>query len=347
MNSYARNVLFLINIGNVLLHALRYYLSNIRQQTKYFCTAVVTTLGSSMEMISRCLDVTIYISSYTAAKNVTIKCSANGTQLHEICLFMDGHVIKTENDSPLMHKIDIVTESDGGSYKCTATDRFNLTKQSETKVLNYYPPEYVDYITVAPGENATIAPVVLANPNEVTYQWITELNDTDTDPRTFTFKASDVVGTNYTVTVNATNNIGSAIKLIEVLSVDYCVSSPCGNKGTCISANFEFTCECKPGYSGRYCENSVNSTSLTIGMLFVGGIIVGAFGTVIGGLIGYTRIKRKAQIGKRSANQRQNLDTYMDYVVDDPTAGNKDQTYQDLQHREEETAHVNAMPRKK
>ncbi|XP_033122512.1 uncharacterized protein LOC117121414 isoform X3 [Anneissia japonica] len=322
MNSYARNVLFLINIGNVLLHALRYYLSNIRQQTKYFCTAVVTTLGSSMEMISRCLDVTIYISSYTAAKNVTIKCSANGTQLHEICLFMDGHVIKTENDSPLMHKIDIVTESDGGSYKCTATDRFNLTKQSETKVLNYY-----------------------------------------TDPRTFTFKASDVVGTNYTVTVNATNNIGSAIKLIEVLSVDYCVSSPCGNKGTCISANFEFTCECKPGYSGRYCENSVNKgtnrqeecepktelrcTSLTIGMLFVGGIIVGAFGTVIGGLIGYTRIKRKAQIGKRSANQRQNLDTYMDYVVDDPTAGNKDQTYQDLQHREEETAHVNAMPRKK
>ncbi|XP_033117484.1 uncharacterized protein LOC117117318 [Anneissia japonica] len=211
-------------------------------------------------------DVMIDISSYTAAKNVTIECSANASPLPVVNLFKDGNVIKKiENNLRLTHKIDIVTESDGGSYKCTATDRLNFTKQSDTKVLNYY--------------------------------------------------------------------------------VDYCVSNPCGNRGTCRPTNFEFTCECEQGYSGRYCENSIYGTSLTIGMLFVG-IIVGAFG-VIGGLIGYTRIKRKAQIGKRSADQRQNLDTYMEYVVDDPTAGNKDQTYQDLQHREEETTYVNAIPRKK
>ncbi|XP_033096715.1 neuronal cell adhesion molecule-like [Anneissia japonica] len=280
----------------------------------------------------------IDISSCTAAKNVTIECSANGSPLPVVNLFKDGHVIKT-NNLRLTYKIDIVTESDGGSYKCKAKNRAG-SKESETTVLNYYPPEYVDYITVAPSENVTIAPDILANP-EFTCQWITELNDTDTDPTTFTFKASDVVGTNYTIIVNATNNIGSAIKSFKVTvsSVDYCVSNPCGNKGTCIPANFAFTCECEQGYSGRYCENSIYGTSLTIGMLFVG-IIVGAFG-VIGGLIGYTRIKRKAQIGKRSANQRQNLDTYMDYVGDDGP------TYQDLQHREEETTYVNAMPRKK
>ncbi|XP_033106718.1 fibropellin-3-like, partial [Anneissia japonica] len=167
----------------------------------------------------------IDISSYTAAKNVTIECSANGNPLPVINLLKDGDVIKTENNSHLTYKIDIVTERDGGSYKCTAKNGAG-SKESETTILNYY--------------------------------------------------------------------------------VDYCVSNPCGNRGTCRPANFEFTCECQQGYSGRYCENSIYCTSLTIGMLFVG-IIVGAFG-VIGGLIGYTRIKRKAQIGKRSANQRQNLD---------------------------------------
>ncbi|XP_033122677.1 hemicentin-2-like, partial [Anneissia japonica] len=278
---------------------------------RYKCTAknIAGSKESETTVLNYYLyDVMIDISSYTAAKNVTIECLVNGSLLTVVNLIKDGYIIKTENNLRLTYKIDIVTESDGGSYKCTATNRAG-SKESETTVLNYYPPEYVDYITVAPGENVTIAPDILSNPNEVTYQWITELNDKDTDPTTFTFRASDVVGTNYAITVKATNNIGSATKSFKVTvsSVDYCVSNPCGNKGTCIPANFAFTCECEQGYSGRYCESSIYSTSLTIGILFVG-IIVGAFGTVIGGLIGYTRIKRKAQIGKRSANQRQNLD---------------------------------------
>ncbi|XP_033112558.1 uncharacterized protein LOC117113358 [Anneissia japonica] len=86
------------------------------------------------------------------------------------------------------------------------------------------------------------------------------------------------------------------------------------------------------------CSVCSSSTSLTIGMFFVG-IIVGAFG-VIGGLIVYTRIKQKTKIDKRSTDKSKQ-DTYMDFTADRPTAGNENQTYQDLQYREEETAYVN------
>ncbi|XP_033099032.1 neural cell adhesion molecule 2-like [Anneissia japonica] len=251
-------------------------------------------------------DVMIDINSNTTAENVTITCSANGSPSPMINLNKDDVDIKTENDSFLTYKIDNVTKSDGGSYKCKATNNVG-NKYSGTIVLNYFKPEVTldkEVVTIAPGGSNTITAKVSANPNDITYKWTIDPenyatiipHDDVTDPfsSTITIMASESTkdSTEYTVRVEVTNNIGSTTQ--QAKGIDYCVSSPCENEGTCIPANFEFTCECKQGYSGRYCESDVstssNCTSLTIGIFFVG-MIVGAFG-VIGGLISYTKIKQ-------------------------------------------------------
>ncbi|XP_033102537.1 roundabout homolog 2-like [Anneissia japonica] len=293
----------------------------------------------------------------TEGNNVTFNCSVNANPIPTITLLKDDTEVKSETSSNLTYKLYSVDKRNGGNYKCKASNMAG-TSTSPIKVLDVqYSPDITlpDNMTVAPGGNAFIEPNVLANPDDITYQWITDppgIDNVDSNPATFTFKVPNVVDTNYTITVTATNSIGSTTESVMVIvaGVDYCISSPCENEGNCIPPYSEFTCECKPGYSGRYCENVYSgaacssSTSLTIGMFFVG-IIVGAFG-VIGGLIGYTRIKQKAQIDKRSTDKKKQ-DTYMDYMADRSIAGNENQTSQDLQHRDEETVYVNVKPGKR
>ncbi len=40
---------------------------------------------------------------------------------------------------------------------------------------------------------------------------------------------------------------------IHVLDLDECNSSPCENGGTCMDGAGQFTCQCKPGYTGDTC----------------------------------------------------------------------------------------------
>ncbi|XP_033112557.1 roundabout homolog 2-like [Anneissia japonica] len=330
-----------------------------RNGGNYKCKAsnMAGTSTSPMKVLDVQFTIDVIPNPVTEGNNVTFTCFVNANPILTITLLKDDTEVKSETSSNLTYKLYSVDKRNGGNYKCKASNIAG-TSTSPIKVLDVqYLPEITlpDNMTVTPGGNAFIEPNILANPDDITYQWITDppgIDDVDSNPATFTFKVPNVVDTNYTITVTATNSIGSTTEsvIVIVAGVDYCISSPCENEGNCIPPYSEFTCECKPGYSGRYCENVYSgaacssSTSLTIGMLFVG-IIVGAFG-VIGGLIGYTRIKQKAQIDKRSTDKKKQ-DTYMDYMTDRSIAGNENQTYQDLQHRDEETAYVNVKPGKR
>ena len=38
------------------------------------------------------------------------------------------------------------------------------------------------------------------------------------------------------------------------LEYNNCVDNNCTNGATCIDGNDEYSCKCKPGYTGRFCE---------------------------------------------------------------------------------------------
>ncbi|XP_033099036.1 uncharacterized protein LOC117102741 isoform X2 [Anneissia japonica] len=214
-------------------------------------------------------DVVININSNTSAENVTITCSANGSPPPIIILIKDDDVIKTENNAVLTYEIDNVTQSDRGSYKCTASDSVG-SKHSRTIVLNYFKPEVTldKEVTIAPGGSKTITARVSANPNDITYKWTIdpENNDiiisnddvTDTDPfsSTITIMASESAedSTEYTVTVEVTNNIGSATQQANINVNDPCTVEPCENGGTCNIVNEGYNCSCTDDFLGFNCS---------------------------------------------------------------------------------------------
>ncbi|XP_033099039.1 Down syndrome cell adhesion molecule-like protein 1 homolog isoform X5 [Anneissia japonica] len=388
-------------------------------------------------------DVVININSNTSAENVTITCSANGSPPPIIILIKDDDVIKTENNAVLTYEIDNVTQSDRGSYKCTASDSVG-SKHSRTIVLNYFKPEVTldKEVTIAPGGSKTITARVSANPNDITYKWTIdpENNDiiisnddvTDTDPfsSTITIMASESAedSTEYTVTVEVTNNIGSATQQANINVNDPCADKPCQNGATCLVVGGGYNCSCTKDFSGLNCSKLTttfvpttpdcgcenggtcadgkcicpkgfkgpkceekDTNVIVIMFATLGGcvVLVGiSFGghhvyksknskkpsndptsdpvvpqgdvemkqpdsnsdlkryAASGGHL-YTQVsfedKKKKPDSDNGSNKPTAVDTYMDYVP----AGNENRIYQDLQHREEETAYVNAMPRKK
>ncbi|XP_033096170.1 neurocan core protein-like isoform X2 [Anneissia japonica] len=323
-------------------------------------------------------------------ESVMCVCSVNAEPDPTIILYKDEALIKTEITKNLAYNIDNVTRSDGGNYKCVASNIAG-TDTSQVKQLDVqYKPEFglANEDTVGHDEQYVIKLEISANPSDVTYQWTTDpsgIEDVDTNPATFTVNVPDVNVTVFTIRVDVANSIGLTSKSIKIIvRASPCADEPCGNGGTCSVVEEGYNCRCTDHFHGLNCTNCIykdgcdldkgdmyysdgngvcgcycggcrqfdkntnrcetvcsvcsSSTSLTIGMLFVG-IIIGAFG-VIGGLIVYTRIKQKTKIDKRSTDKSKQ-DTYMDFTADRPTAGNENQTYQDLQYREEETAYVN------
>ena len=57
--------------------------------------------------------------------------------------------------------------------------------------------------------------------------------------------------------------------LLIFFTVDICVPNPCENDGTC-SEGYEpssFMCNCKPGYTGEKCEESIGKILLDFYLL--------------------------------------------------------------------------------
>ncbi|XP_033112821.1 polyamine oxidase 7-like isoform X2 [Anneissia japonica] len=134
---------------------------------------------------------------------------------------------------------------------------------------------------------------------------------------------------------NNTGNLQGALESgkREGLKIYNCIYS-----SSCKQWKTGTKCGCKSGVAegtnrqGKYGQenatSSSNSTSLTIGIFFVG-MIVGTFGVgLIVGFISYKKIKQKAQVDKGSTDKKM-PHTYMDYVAVRPTAGSQNQTYQD------------------
>ena len=46
-----------------------------------------------------------------------------------------------------------------------------------------------------------------------------------------------------------------------VVDVNECNSNPCKNGGTCTDRVNEYTCKCRPGYSGSNCKTSKSETN--------------------------------------------------------------------------------------
>lgn len=44
-----------------------------------------------------------------------------------------------------------------------------------------------------------------------------------------------------------------------ISEIDHCTSTPCLNNGTCSSRNGTFDCTCSKGWTGRMCEQGINS----------------------------------------------------------------------------------------
>ena len=40
--------------------------------------------------------------------------------------------------------------------------------------------------------------------------------------------------------------------------IDYCKSTPCQNKGTCLTHHDSYKCVCQNGFTGSHCETNVN-----------------------------------------------------------------------------------------
>ncbi|XP_071958659.1 uncharacterized protein [Antedon mediterranea] len=264
-------------------------------------------------------SLTIGVNNNITAQNVIITCSGNvvGNPVPDINLYRDSPIILTQTTLPLTYTIATVSENDGGIYRCEA----NNTAGTVTNK-----PIFEQYIyTVGPDEKYVITADVNANPQDVTYVWSSDdVNDTDTNPATFTFIASSVEdNTIYEISVIATNLIGSITKTMWIaVSATNQIESTNSAKITIPSME-------------KTVEPCNSNTGLIIGMLFVG-IFIGAVGLYIGYII-HNKIKKKSLAEKQDTDKKKQ-DTYMDYVGD---TGEQNQTYQDLQHKEEESAYVN------
>ncbi|XP_033124592.1 CD166 antigen homolog [Anneissia japonica] len=228
----------ILTISNTLLSDSGYYK----------CTVVDSSFYSNSDFASLTVqyldEIMIDVSSYTDERNVIITCSVNGYPIPQMELYKDDTIIMTET-TKLIYMIDIITESDGGSYKCNASNIVDV-KTSEI-VLDYYAPviTFVRDVIVGPGEDIVAAPKVSANPNDITYKWVTNppgINDTDNDTATFTFRVAEVVGTNYTITVTVTNSIGSATNSVKITVQNPCVDDPCGYNNICEVIERGYSC---------------------------------------------------------------------------------------------------------
>ncbi|XP_071958605.1 cell adhesion molecule CEACAM6-like [Antedon mediterranea] len=252
-----------------------------------------------------------FLTLVTEGDEVVMTCVVDSSP-EAMCNFIkDGDVLP--HDGSCTFTIPSASRADDGSYECEADNGVGNKQKSDNRNLEVqYKPDkdIANDQTVPPGETFTITSTVTANPSDVTYLWTTDLpgNEDSVNYRpTFTLKVSEteVDGTIYLVNITVTNIIGS----------------------TTDSANITI--------SETTAESCNDTTGLTIGMFFVG-IILGVLGFYIAEIT-HNKIKKKALSKEQDADKRKQ-DTYMDYGGD---TGEQNQTYQDLQHKVEESAYVN------
>lgn len=46
------------------------------------------------------------------------------------------------------------------------------------------------------------------------------------------------------------------------INVDECVNNTCKNGASCIDGIAEYSCKCRTGYTGDYCETEINECEL-------------------------------------------------------------------------------------
>ncbi|XP_071955500.1 uncharacterized protein [Antedon mediterranea] len=267
--------------------------------------------------------VTISSTSNDTAIVVTCSGSVDGNPVPNIKLYKDG-IIQEQSALPLTYIISSVTENDKGIYMCEVYNTAFLTNSS---ILELHKPtiETVENDSVEPSVAYVIAPDIQANPQEVTYVWSSDdVNDIDTNPATFTFTSSMVVGTVHNISLKATNLIGSTSKKVRITVSESSKQS-------------------------EHNKDVSDSKGLVIGMFFVG-VFVGAIG-----LYTYNTIRKKKfaekqdtvtrkqdrKLPEKQGTENRNQDTYMEYMGD---SGTDNQTYQDLQHTVQESAYENVKP---
>ncbi|XP_071957891.1 uncharacterized protein [Antedon mediterranea] len=290
----------------------------------YRCEAnnSVGSVTSNTITLDYYLTGTITIRSTSNDTTIVFNCSGSvdGNPSPDIILHKDGDIIRQQSTLPIIYTISSPTESDAGHYMCEANNTAFSTRSS---VLELYKP-ILEENTVGPGDNYVVTFDGEANPQQVTYVWsIDGVVDPDANSATFTFTASMEVGTVHEITVIVTNLIGSTSKTIRITVSATNIESTTNSAKTTMPST-----ETTVGPSN-------SNTGLIIGMLFVG-IIIGAVGFYIWQII-YNKIRKKSLSEKQDTDKRKQ-DTYMDYVGE---SSGPNQTYQDLQHKVEESAYVN------
>ena len=54
------------------------------------------------------------------------------------------------------------------------------------------------------------------------------------------------------------------LNLSNSVDVDECITRPCFNGGTCQNLFGSYSCTCKPGFTGKRCENGESKKSKTL-----------------------------------------------------------------------------------
>ncbi|XP_071956016.1 uncharacterized protein [Antedon mediterranea] len=190
----------------------------------YRCEAsnTVKTVSSNTLRLAYYLTGSVTINSTSNDTAIVVTCSGqiDGIPVPIIKLYKDGNIIQEQSALPLTYIIRSITENDDGSYTCAVSNTAVSTKSS---VLELHKPiiEMTEDFTVQSGEKVAIRLNVNANPQDVTYVWISGVSDTDTNPETFTFTSPMDAGAVHAISVNVTNLIGSASKTIHITVTDF------------------------------------------------------------------------------------------------------------------------------
>ncbi|XP_071958656.1 cell adhesion molecule CEACAM1-like [Antedon mediterranea] len=149
---------------------------------------------------------------------VTLSCDVVAKPDGMFTFKKDGSVLEQGGSSTYTFTTD---RNDQGSYMCEVENDAG-TKATAGQVLDvYFAPEItaLEDIEVSRGENVVISFDVEARP-AANYDWSSQgATDIDSDPETFTFVASNTIGDVYTVTLNASNEVGARQSSVQVTVV--------------------------------------------------------------------------------------------------------------------------------
>ncbi|XP_033099031.1 neural cell adhesion molecule 2-like [Anneissia japonica] len=164
----------------------------------------------------------ISINTVVEGEPITFVCSVNSKPDPVVNLYKDETPISRETTTNLTYNIGNVVRSDRGNYKCEASNIVGSDTSQVQRLDVHDIPEFdsADEVTVGHEEQYVIELEVSANPSDVTYQWTTNhpgIENTDTNPATFTFNDPDGSVTVFTITLTVTNSIGLTTKSIKII----------------------------------------------------------------------------------------------------------------------------------